>query len=349
MLGGRVALDAPDGRSDWIFVVGRAFLAAVPSDAGDQVVEALAAVGPESSVDLESMVALLPQSGPAALGSFALAVPVVQDAAISVLVRGDLAVDVHTDAGSRRFGAGGVVPWLLADFRAVSGLAIGGADRSPAPLAAAAHVVQGSGRGGRLTWLLPSAAEPGGGGHPDDTVLVGASTARSDTLVGWNTAEADTVILSSLPARQRTVDEPMDAAEPTEPGEATGRYGFRLDGAWYPLDGSYYLGRQPQAPRIRAASPPTLLAVPSPTRAVSSTHLEIRQDGDAVVVTDLGSTNGTVLVPPAGTGERLRHGASRAVVPGTRVDIGDGNIVEILPVSSDPSSSSPASNRKAHP
>ncbi|MBC7443374.1 MAG: FHA domain-containing protein, partial [Ramlibacter sp.] len=66
---------------------------------------------------------------------------------------------------------------------------------------------------------------------------------------------------------------------------------------------------------------------------VSGTHLEIKQEGESVVVTDLGSTNGTIVTAPRARAARLRPGGSLVVLPGTRVDIGDGNIIEILPAS----------------
>lgn len=343
MVDGRVTLAPSAGPPPWAFVVGRAFLAAVPADAGDDIVRALAAFAPQQAVDLESMVTLLPQSGDRALASFALVVPVHGSETVSVLVRGASAVDVYSVGGSRRFAAAGVAPWLLADFQSVTGVVIGGAQVAPGPLDATGVTFRSAGdRGDRLTWFVDSSAhEPA----VDDTVLVGdssrLSTAGSDTVVRPNTAIGDTVVLPSSPPRL--------GSDLPEQGEALPRYAFRLGAVSYRLDDPYYLGRQPRAPRIHSGGPPTLIAVPSPTRSVSGTHLEIRQDGDAVVVTDLGSTNGTMLLPPAGAKERLRHGTSRAVVPGTKLDIGDGNIVEILPVSGDEPSLPPASNRKAQP
>ena len=64
---------------------------------------------------------------------------------------------------------------------------------------------------------------------------------------------------------------------------------------------------------------------------VSRRHARvIRKPDGACQVTDLGSTNGTTVKHPLGNRERMRRGGSLAVVPGTRVDIGDGNIIEIL-------------------
>jgi hypothetical protein len=261
---------------------------------------------------------------------------------VSVLVRGDVGVDVYSVGGSRRFAAAGMLPWLLADFQSVTGVVVGDDSAPPGPLDGTGTALGSTtGNGDRLTWQAAPA-----GPALDDTVVMSAATraiAMDDTVARAGTAIGDTVV---LPFSQRSVH----GGAPTEGSrEELPRYGFRIDGSDYRLHGAYYLGRQPRAPRIRTRRPPTLLAVRSPTRSVSGTHLEIRQDGDAVVVTDLGSTNGTVLTPPGGTGERLRQGSSRTVLPGTRVDIGDGNIVEILPVSGDEPSSPPAKNRKAQP
>jgi hypothetical protein len=63
--------------------------------------------------------------------------------------------------------------------------------------------------------------------------------------------------------------------------------------------------------------------------------VRIEQTGDAVVVTDLRSTNGTVLTI-LGERVRLRPGQSHVVLAGTTVDIGDGNIIEITATTAAP-------------
>ncbi len=47
-------------------------------------------------------------------------------------------------------------------------------------------------------------------------------------------------------------------------------------------------------------------------------------------MTDLDSTNGTVVLAPGAEHLALRPGESLVVVPGTRIDIGDGVVLEIL-------------------
>ncbi|TFD26376.1 FHA domain-containing protein [Cryobacterium cryoconiti] len=138
-------------------------------------------------------------------------------------------------------------------------------------------------------------------------------------------ADADTVLGRPARATPRAA-----AAHPVRPAEA--RLRFRLpNGEEIPLDRPSHVGRRPRPPRIASGAPARLVNVDSPTSAVSGTHLEIRQEGSSVVVTDLGSTNGSIVIPPRGRRLRLHPGQSLTVLPGTTVDIGDGNIIEILP------------------
>jgi hypothetical protein len=109
-------------------------------------------------------------------------------------------------------------------------------------------------------------------------------------------------------------------------------HSFRIgDRAPVSLDIPALVGRHPTAPRIPGRELPRLVRVSSPLNEVSGTHLEVRQDGASVVVTDLRSTNGTMVRMPGARPLKLRQGESVVVRPGTLVDIGDGNVIEILP------------------
>lgn len=121
-----------------------------------------------------------------------------------------------------------------------------------------------------------------------------------------------------------------DAAD--TPFEA--RYAFRMGsgGPVVLIDTTIYVGRKPAAPRIRTTVNPRLVSVPSPLGEVSGTHLQVHQHGSSIVVTDLRSTNGSIVVVPGRDPRALLQGESMVVTPGTLVDIGDGNIIEILPV-----------------
>ncbi|PPF62067.1 hypothetical protein C5E11_12765 [Clavibacter michiganensis] len=102
------------------------------------------------------------------------------------------------------------------------------------------------------------------------------------------------------------------------------------DGRTVALDRAVYVGRSPKSPRITSGLVPELVAVPSPRREVSSTHVEILQEGRAVVVRDLGSTNGTRVRAPGAAPSLLSPGASRVVAAGTLLDLGDDVVLQIV-------------------
>ena len=113
-------------------------------------------------------------------------------------------------------------------------------------------------------------------------------------------------------------------------------YRFRIGRTVVWLDAVSYVGRRPSSPRIIYGQMPRLVRVPSPRQEVSSTHVELRQLGASVVLTDMRSTNGSIVFPPGGEPRKLRQGESVVSTPGTLVDIGDGNVIEILPLQSRP-------------
>lgn len=110
-------------------------------------------------------------------------------------------------------------------------------------------------------------------------------------------------------------------------------YSVQLDGgpSAHNLECPCVFGRDPRPPRVVRGVGPRLIAVPSPTREVSETHVEVRQLGSSVIVTDLRSTNGSLVQVPGNAARKLRQGESVVVTAGTLVDIGDGNIIRILP------------------
>lgn len=130
-------------------------------------------------------------------------------------------------------------------------------------------------------------------------------------------------------------ENPAAPAEVVPAAGPTGSYyQFRVGSRTEPitLDRPCFVGRRPSSPRISRDAPPRLLRVPSPLKEVSATHLELRQLGSSVIVTDLRSTNGSVVMVPGSVPRKLRQGESVVVSPGTLVDIGDENVLQILPM-----------------
>jgi FHA domain-containing protein len=124
-------------------------------------------------------------------------------------------------------------------------------------------------------------------------------------------------------------------------------YRFRIGRTVVWLDAVSYVGRRPSSPRIIYGQMPRLVRVPSPKQEVSSTHVELRQLGASVVLTDMRSTNGSIVFPPGGEPRKLRQGESVVATPGTLVDIGDGNVIEILALQSRPPADGPAAGTTA--
>jgi hypothetical protein len=102
------------------------------------------------------------------------------------------------------------------------------------------------------------------------------------------------------------------------------------------VDRSVLVGRSPDSRGLGGDDTSRLVTVPSPHQEISSTHLEIRPgagaDHGAAVVTDLGSTNGTVIVQPGLPAEDLRPGVAVQVVPGAVVDLGEGVTIQVTAV-----------------
>ena len=345
---GRVGCEtAPLENAEWTFVVGRGFLAVVPASTASPVVAALHALAADVAVTLETLVSLIPLGGPGEPDSFAVIVPGIRRTSdgtdddspapdgipVHAVVRGAIAVDVFSIGGSRRFTDRNIRPWLLAEFQSVTGLVIG------SPLAAVARSDRlGAGRmlgtgidaGDTLFWSVTAGPD-----DTADTVLRPRRIVDDTVVLDRRIRESVVVAAAAAAPAAEPAGEPADETvveSAVERADRPGPYGFRLaTGEEVRLDAVYRIGRSPRPRRIQSGELLELIVVVSTTALVSANHLEIRQDGDAVVVTDLGSTNGTMVHFPLGRTQRMRTGASLTVLPGTTVDIGDGNLIEILP------------------
>ena len=164
------------------------------------------------------------------------------------------------------------------------------------------------------TVVAPSVPPRPEGDSLDDTVVrpVNPATERPGTVVG---AEPGLPSVPSVP----TTRVPRTRVPSIRIGERVLR-----------LDRPVIIGRRPALPRILRGPVPELVTVPSGSGQVSSSHLLVHAEGEAAVVDDLRSTNGTVVRPPGAAPFRMPAGASNVVLTGTVVEIGDGNVIEVL-------------------
>ncbi|MCL2483097.1 MAG: FHA domain-containing protein [Propionibacteriaceae bacterium] len=85
------------------------------------------------------------------------------------------------------------------------------------------------------------------------------------------------------------------------------------------LDRGAILGRSPRVPSGLTGEQPNLIRLVDPSKEISSQHLEVSLDFWHVLVTDLGSTNGTEVVLPGQPAVRLTPHDAMTIEPGTRV------------------------------
>jgi hypothetical protein len=96
------------------------------------------------------------------------------------------------------------------------------------------------------------------------------------------------------------------------------------DGSTAEVDRPVLIGRAPSGNRPGSRAP-RLMTVPSPNHDISRTHLEVAPDDWQIVVTDLNSTNGTILVRPgAADRQQLAPGEPVHVQLGSVMELGDG-------------------------
>jgi len=98
------------------------------------------------------------------------------------------------------------------------------------------------------------------------------------------------------------------------------------DGSRQPLDAIVLVGRAPSAP---AGGPASRLIRLEGDGDISRNHARVAVEGGTVVVTDLGSRNGTVVRIPGRPSQKLREGEPTPVLVDTVIDFGGGIEVSV--------------------
>ena len=157
--------------------------------------------------------------------------------------------------------------------------------------------------------------EPGAGAEPAAPQPAQRGDHDGSTI---STAAMRALRQQAAPAEDAPVGAPPEAA-----ATATGRIRVST-GQVVTLDRTVIIGRRPRSTRASGANLPHLIAVDSPQQDISRSHLEIRPEGDTVVVIDLHTTNGSTLLRAGADPVRLHPGEHTLVVSGDVVDLGDG-------------------------
>jgi hypothetical protein len=321
MAGAYYSADVLEAGADWRLLVTDRFLAAFGPATTVSTMSTLWRVAADETVGLDALIAAIPSRGVAAVDSFAIA---AIGRTMTFVVRGGGCADVSVGGRVRRVDARGSEPWYVAEINGVERFALGPLQRSPGDLVQQPHDLPIDGGvvfGPWLGWSVDAAVTP-----PPRSVPTPAQQPPQPFDPN------DTNVLGDLGRRAASLrrhrgEPPATAPTPETQSAAAFRVGDRPPER---VDAPVYVGRQPRSPRVTGGVLPRLVRVDSPSREVSATHIELRPTREGLVLTDLESTNGTVVRQP-GTGvRRLESGESLPVVPGTLIDIGDGNVIEIL-------------------
>jgi pSer/pThr/pTyr-binding forkhead associated (FHA) protein len=355
----------------WIYIVGEKLLVALRTPSEPAIVERLWSLVTTSTTTFDDALRVIPNTSAGQPASFvALERPGGDRNTLKLLVHGEAVVDANAGGTWTRITSGDK-PWHRDELSGVEAVAAGGLTGEPGAAVSGVSFPLGSGVivANRIDWVADPQSTAISATPAEAVVQSAHAVASADppprtrgTSAGFpaqshfrpSPAETNTIIRPPA-QRVRPEDDPAmrhdgetvlrrDIAPPIQdetvlreaplvPDDPkTLLYGFRINGGHaYPLDAVHYFGRNPRQPRIPLPDPSRLVPVVSGSKSVSATHLEIKQIGNSIVATDLKSTNGTSIIPPNGHWRRLRQGESVVVAPGTFIDIGDGNVIEILP------------------
>jgi hypothetical protein len=90
------------------------------------------------------------------------------------------------------------------------------------------------------------------------------------------------------------------------------------------LDRKILIGRAPSVSKVSGGDMPRFITLGGGDQDISRNHAQVMLEGDTVVVTDLHSRNGTLVVLPGKSPQKLRAGEPTAVIIGTVIDFGGG-------------------------
>jgi hypothetical protein len=155
----------------------------------------------------------------------------------------------------------------------------------------------------------------------DDTVIIEESTVMVGAPVNAGKPVDDLNDVRVVP-RISTAPDPETCARLREPG-----------GQEFTLHRPIVLGRAPRTP-LGPRERVLLLTWPGDDREVSASHLMLEQTGVGVVITDLGSANGTRVRVPGQTPRRLGPRETYTTTGEATVEFGHSGRIMVIPARS---------------
>ncbi len=252
---------------------------------------------------------------------------------VTLVIRGAGVADLMTTDGPLTIAGDADSTWVERHLTGVTGLCLRVADSEGTPYTLGSGLV-------RVSSVLQGAAPPA-----VDTGPLATSPEPVPEPVPEPEREPEPIPEPVPEPPQIPEPEPIPIPEPIpEPGHrapgpavvpaAVARLVFS-SGEVVDVDRVVVVGRAPQ-PRGLDDEQALLVSVPSPNQEISSTHLEIRPgvgaDLGSAVVTDLGSTNGTLVVQPGRPAEDLQPGIGVRLALEAVVDLGEGVTIRVTAV-----------------
>ena len=181
---------------------------------------------------------------------------------------------------------------------------------------------------------VPSIPSPAASAPAPSSDYIGATPwSTSGTGVSTPAPEVATPPLSFTPPSSSYSGSAPTTSYPEDDDDDRTQLGVRYDtarvtfdtGVNYPFGGSIVLGRNPVAPASRPTA--SLVPVDDPDRTVSKTHVVLTATREGVLVEDLHSTGGTVVVHADGQETPVVPGSPVVAAPGDTVRYGQRSVV----------------------
>ena len=181
---------------------------------------------------------------------------------------------------------------------------------------------------------VPSIPSPAASAPAPSSDYIGATPwSTSGTGVSTPAPEVATPPLSFTPPSSSYSGSAPTTSYPEDDDDDRTQLGVRYDtarvtfdtGVNYPFGGSIVLGRNPVAPASRPTA--SLVPVDDPDRTVSKTHVVLTATREGVLVEDLHSTGGTVVVRADGQETPVVPGSPVVAAPGDTVRYGQRSVV----------------------